>query len=262
MEVFGANTVVKVYDAGIEITTFNRPIFHADEAGRLLPRDNLPSSKKGSGSGEAAAESLRRSKRMMREIALANDFSYFATFTIDPKKNDAADTIDMARKMRNWLHNQAARSGLNYLVIGEYHKPKEMDEGRPRVHFHGLINDALKKTDSGLKSGKQVIYNLPQWRLGFTTAIPLYGDRYKALGYITKYLTKDTARVFGDRYLAGGRSLQRSAAQTLYRYTVFDDELGGYAIPGCDGLKMQRRFYTHGEAELQPFRFDALGVDW
>ena len=48
------------------------------------------------------------------------------------------------------------------------------------------------------------IYNLPQWSLGFTTAIELYDDYEKAVGYVCKYVGKQGEKPAGRWYYSGG----------------------------------------------------------
>jgi hypothetical protein len=95
------------------------------------------------------------------------------------------------------------------------------------LHFHGLINDALRVEDSGtiipasggrpvrppsdeameqmLKDGGKLVYNLPQWGYGFTTAIRLYGDYSGAINYTLKYIGKDLDPARGVPQKIGGR---------------------------------------------------------
>ena len=102
----------------------------------------------------------------------------------------------ITRKLSVWADNQVRRKGLCYILVPELHK-----DGA--VHYHGIFNAALPVTDSGtisrsgkkrpqrprsraerarwLSDGGHVVYNLPSWTLGFTTAIELYGGRDKAI---------------------------------------------------------------------------------
>ena len=85
-----------------------------------------------------------------------------------------------------------------YLIVPEYHK-----DGA--IHFHGLVAGNLNFVDSGHQDKKgHVIYNMPQWSLGYSTAIELYGNRQCVASYITKYITKDFKKIFGKFYYSGG----------------------------------------------------------
>ena len=100
------------------------------------------------------------------------------------------------------------------------------------IHFHGFFNDALEAVDSGtvslpgqkhpkkprnaaqraawLAQGGHVVYNLPGWSLGFTTALELYGDYPAAVGYVCKYIGKELdpegqpVKLGGRWYYSGG----------------------------------------------------------
>lgn len=93
---------------------------------------------------------------------------------------------------------------MKYILVPELHK-----DGA--VHFHGFINDALPVVDSGTLShggkpkkprtkaererllalGWRVVYNLPDWAFGFSTAVELYGEYEAAVAYCCKYIGKD-----------------------------------------------------------------------
>ena len=45
------------------------------------------------------------------------------------------------------------------------------------------------------------VYNVTDWKYGFTTALPLYGDRGAVATYVAKYLEKDLCKIGGRLYL-------------------------------------------------------------
>ena len=143
---------------------------------------------------ERTEEWLRVVRDKVRDIVLMNDFKYFLTITIDPEKIDSFDVFEVHKKLNKWLKNQVTRKGLQYVLIPEYHKSG-------RIHAHALINDVFKLEDSGIKtkSGK-VIYNVPEWRYGFTTAIPLDSNKVRLSNYVTKYITKGSEKIFGKYF--------------------------------------------------------------
>lgn len=173
--------------------------------------------------GERASDNLARSKRRARasvfDIAMSSDFEWFVTLTLDAAKVDRYDAAEVFRHLRYWLDNRVRRDGLCYLLVPEHHKDGAL-------HFHALFNDSLPVVDSGtvslpgckapkrprskaqrqawLDAGGQVVYNLPSWPYGYTTAIRLYGDRDAAVGYVTKYISKSDAKIGGRWYYCGG----------------------------------------------------------
>lgn len=163
------------------------------------------------------SDSMKRAIDKVYDISFQNDWSYFITCTISKEHGfDRNNPDEVYSKLKNWLSNNVSRNGLKYLIIPEYHPEK--GEG---IHIHGLINDALPLSDSGrtLFNGKawrtedlkakgfykdslKTIYNIPSWKYGFTTAIPVSGSPARLACYITKYITKDCRKIFGKFYLS------------------------------------------------------------
>ena len=168
---------------------------------------------------EDLERSIRRAKAKLRRIALANDFKYFVTLTLDPAKVDSMSGEAVIKKLNAWCSNAVQRKGLRYLLVPERHK-------KGGIHFHGFFNDALEAVDSGtikppfggkprkprsaaqrkewLDNGGQIVYNLPAWTLGFTTAMELYGEYPAAVAYVCKYIGKDGEKPAGRWYYSGG----------------------------------------------------------
>lgn len=168
---------------------------------------------------EDIERSMRRARAKVRRIALANDFKYFVTLTLDPAQVDSHDGAAVVKKLNAWASNAVQRHGLRYILVPERHK-------KGGIHFHGFFNDALPAVDSGtvrvpwakkprkprseaerdewLAAGGKVVYNLPGWALGFTTALELYGDYPAAVAYVCKYIGKDGTKPAGRWYYSGG----------------------------------------------------------
>lgn len=163
------------------------------------------------------SDSMKRAIDKVYDIAFQNDWNFFITCTIGKEHGfDRNNPDEVYKKLRSWLQNNVARNGLQYLIIPEYHPDK--GEG---IHIHGLVNDVLPLAESGrtLFNGKawrtedlkakgfyrdnlKPIYNLPTWKFGFTTAIPVSGSPARLACYITKYITKDNKKIFGKFYLS------------------------------------------------------------
>lgn len=131
--------------------------------------------------------SMRRTKQVVHDLAKSNDWEYFFTLTFDPMKVDSFNYEEVTRKLSQWLKNIRKKCPkLKYIVVPEHHKSG-------RWHFHGLfVNcDDLKFVDSGKKTDKgQPIYNVDNYRYGFSTAIRL-SSIDAITTYITKYITKE-----------------------------------------------------------------------
>ena len=150
--------------------------------------------------GDDRLRSVRRARAQIRRLALANSFEWFVTLTLDQAKVDRYDPSAIMRKVNSWLSNMVRRKGLRYILVPELHK-----DGA--YHFHGFFAaDGLQTVDSGhVDKGGHPVYNLPQWTLGFSTAIRLYGDYHQAVGYTCKYIGKQNGeRPMGRWYYSGG----------------------------------------------------------
>lgn len=211
------NAILKFYDDGsCNILCCNRSIFR--ESGfesRSRPFDDQRS--RCSSKAENLSRSRRRARSAAFDIARSSDFDLFVTLTVDKEKADRYNPDEVFHYLHNWLDNSVRRHGLRYLLVPEFHKDGAL-------HFHALFNDCFEKVDSGtvsingrprkprskrqreewLQLGGHVVYNLPSWGLGYSTAIWLYGDLDSAAGYVVKYITKSDKKIGGRWYYSGG----------------------------------------------------------
>jgi hypothetical protein len=149
-------------------------------------------------SPDSMERSMRRAKAQLRRLALSNTFSHFVTLTLDQTKVDRYDPAAIVRKLNAWCSNMVQRKGLRYILVPERHK-----DGA--IHFHGFVNNVVELVDSGHKDASgHPIMNMPEWRLGFSTAIALYDDYHKAVGYVCKYIGKQGEKPAGRWYYSGG----------------------------------------------------------
>ena len=193
--------------------------FHA-YSGKAKPKPEAGDRARTEAQPEDIARSQRRAKAQLRRMALATEFKYFVTLTLDPSKVDSHDGNAVVKKLNAWCSNAVQRDGLAYILVPERHK-------KGGIHFHGFFNDALPAVDSGtmrlpwakkprkprskaereewLAAGGRIVYNLPNWTLGFTTAMELYGDYPAAVAYVCKYIGKDGEKPAGRWYYSGGK---------------------------------------------------------
>ena len=203
--------------------------------------------------GEDALRSMRRARAKLRRLALANGFDYFVTLTLSPEEVDRYDAKAIMARVNRWLDNMVRRHSLRYILV-----PEEHEKGG--YHFHGFFAGAgLEVVDSGtikrpgwkkpwkwsseeerdswLAEGGHVVYNLPQWGLGFTTAMSLYGEYSAAVAYVCKYIGKQQGqRPMGRWYYSGGGLAEpvKEYATMDYREIVrtFENEAVELEIPG------------------------------
>lgn len=181
-------------------------------------------------SEDSRKASLRRARRKIFDYAICNPFDCFVTLTLDKTLIDRGDYNAVIKRLSTYLDNRVRRHGLIYLGVPELHR-------NGGIHFHFLMNSAaLKLTDSGTVSiegrkkpikiatadrqhipqdKRHIVYNVEDWRLGFSTAIMTYGDRGAVSRYISKELNKTVQKAVGDGgklekiggrwYLSGGK---------------------------------------------------------
>ena len=208
-DLHGAKHYAKVYvypSGSMDIVSSSDPDFgpsgweQSEDYSQALPWDNTEDHRRKCADPETEdrQRSMRRARSKLRRMALANDFKWFVTLTLDPQKVDSHDGAAVVKKLNAWCSNMVQRKGLRYILVPERHK-------KGGIHFHGFFNDCLEVVDSG-HTDKQghTIYNLPQWSLGFTTAIELYDDYEKAVGYVCKYVGKQGEKPAGRWYYSGG----------------------------------------------------------
>ena len=215
------NARVKTYpDGSQELLVCEAPIFRRS-GWEEEPRASRPGRVRREADPEHrdVERAMRRARAQVKDLALCTPFRYFVTLTLDGGRVDRYDMGAITRKLNSWLDNQVRRKGLAYVLVPERHR-----DGA--IHFHGFFNDALPVTDSGtvslpgggkprrprseaqraawLAQGGRVVYNLPGWTLGFTTAIGLYGEYARAVGYVCKYFGKGGEKIGGRWYYSGG----------------------------------------------------------
>jgi hypothetical protein len=167
---------------------------------------------------EKVQRSRARAKAKIFDLIMANSFRWFVTLTLSPDEIDRYDYAAVVRKLNYFLGNRVRRCGMVYVGVPELHK-------NGGLHFHFLVNDTLTLTHSGTyirpTGGKPVklatlkrygvnvencrdVYNVVDWRLGFSTAIELDGNKKAVAGYVGKYITKAEKKVGGRWYYSGG----------------------------------------------------------
>lgn len=216
------NRRVKEYPQGfLEVMTASKPVFREpgfERSDKWEPDARAPAEPDPAKKAENIKRAVRRAKQNLLDLALCNGMRYFVTLTLDLAVVDRYDMKEITRRLNAWCSNQVQRCGLAYILVPERHQ-----DGA--VHFHGFVNDAVETVDSGtlrvpwdkkprrprseaerrewLAAGGQVVYNLPAWPLGFTTAIELYGDPVAAVNYCCKYVGKQQGGELPEKI--GGR---------------------------------------------------------
>lgn len=257
------NQRVKVYPNGTkQITTFSYPAFNPG----ILNSDPLNNPvvvrpevlKPVVSSDRKRFDNINRSIQAVFDIALLNDFDYFVTLTFDPKKVNSSDYDLVHDVFLKWLkyYRKKYKSDFRYLFVAELHKSG-------RVHFHGLVSSVFDMVDSGcvivpcfdrpvhlhklscdvcgLVCDQRVVYNMPEWRYGFSSAVRFqkvddgYNGTTAIAKYLVKYITKDDKKILKHYYYAGGK-LDR-VVPTYYNMVDYDQADGlARFVPGAGGM--------------------------
>lgn len=161
----------------------------------------------------------KRAKQVVYDLARSNDWDWFITFTLNPIFCNRFDYEDCVRVLRSYTQH-LWYLGCRWLIVPEQHPTSGA------WHFHGLLAgpvDAVRATNAYTgqllvdKNGREV-YNLTDYKLGFTTAVKVDGSP-KVATYLTKYYTKDMQIPKGKKRYWASRNLNRPQ--------VFYDELTG-----------------------------------
>lgn len=153
--------------------------------------------------------SLRRTKTLISDIILCNDFDLFCTFTFDPHRVNRYSYVSCNAKFTRWVHHQKEHSpNLCYLAVPEQHKDGAWHFHVLMKNFNGSMKDSKHKSSTG-----RAIYNITAYRSGFSTAVKI--DNKEAVAhYVQKYITKDFVRTFNRRRFTCSRNLVRPVKTT------------------------------------------------
>lgn len=229
------------YPNGIyDIIASDRAVFSNGWEAAGAPKEPQKRIRKEEHSEEDLERARRRARACVRRLALANDFKWFVTLTLDPEKIDRYSPEIVVKRMSQWVSNQVKRRGLRYILVPELHK-----DGA--IHFHGFFSDSLEALPSGhCDKGGHPIFNLPGWRYGFTTAIALYGDYEAAVAYVCKYIGKEAKKIGGRWYYSGGKleepveiyvDVSSRELYETYSADAWVKETPGGVFVGVNGLK-------------------------
>lgn len=139
---------------------------------------------------------LKEKKEKILDLALNNDhWQYFVTLTFDDSNfTDNKYTHEEALSLLSkFINNQKHQNkNMSYLMVAEFHKSG-------RLHFHGLFANVPKwnliparypKSNRLIKINGKQIYNLVNYKLGFTTVSEVESQE-RVASYISKYISKE-----------------------------------------------------------------------
>ena len=271
-EIMACSEPVFRTESGLEVRS--RAFWAGDApAARPAPRAAVKRPAAAANAAANAARSMRRAAAQMRDICLSTPFRYFVTLTLDPAKIDRHDMEALTKVLNRWADNRVRRNGLAYVLAPERHK-----DGA--IHLHGFITESIALSDSGtlklpgakrpqrprsakqradwIAAGAKIVYNIPGWTLGFSTAIPLDGSYEAAVGYCCKYVRKAPEKIGGRWFYRGGKlgSPEVSFADVDVRELAackgaYTFSAGGHSFAMVRGHGAQTMAANFGGASLQ-----------
>lgn len=174
-------------------------------------------------------QALSRARRVCLEIALCNEWKWFATFTIAANNFDRKNLDGFYERFSEWLKYQKKKYQLKipYLLVPEQH-------GDGSWHMHGFFNSDIDQflvsfadqyeagADVPLKLVRKDFYNWPEYqkKFGFCSFGKIRSHDATAF-YATKYISKSFQ---GDAQRVGLRLYYPSLG--LNRASYFDSVYG------------------------------------
>lgn len=179
--------IVRFTDEIYKIVRFNR----SQGSSFLGPREASPPATY----DEKLDASLSRTRRLILEYGLCNDWDYFFTCTLDPCKFDRTDLAGFNKALSQFIRDCRKKYGspIRFILIPEMHKKFGA------WHMHGLISglplSVLSDFVPGIHPAKLCNRGYKNWgayseKFGYCSLSPVR-DRVRVGFYITKYITKD-----------------------------------------------------------------------
>lgn len=194
------NSRFKVYNTFGVVQVAANPIFGASDKPKRKKRPSSDPDKL-----LALENAKARARSAIFDICMCNRFEWFFTWTISPDQINRYDAKEVYRHLADFLRNISRRKGFRYVCVPERHK-----DGA--IHLHGLCilgSVKVERAHSPYDGHELVddvgrpVYNMTDWRFGFSTCVPLDSEYDRTVTYITKYIRKDMSeKVFGKWYLS------------------------------------------------------------
>lgn len=186
---------------------------------------------------EKLENNVSRSRQKIFEYAYCNDWDWFVTMTLDQTKYDRHDLNTWHEDLTHWLRNYKRKIGnkIDFLLVPERHKDGAW-------HIHGLLAGLPESVLSPFPVGTP-LYDSEylNWhdyakKYGFCS-VGRVGNHEAVSKYITKYVTKDMARMnneVGAHLYYCSRGLKKSEEfKKDFVYTGFLDFSPDYEGEYC-----------------------------
>lgn len=160
---------------------------------------------------EIFEKSISRTKRNLRELALCNNWEYFATWTVNSLNCDRFSLSNCQQLMHKVLKAyKRINKDFKFLFITERHK-------NGAFHFHGFVKglgDDIYTNYNGFLSVKFF-----DEKIGFFSLSKIR-DYEKCCNYICKYITKDCVKNEHNQIYFCSRGLKKGVSEELVRFDL------------------------------------------
>lgn len=145
---------------------------------------------------EKLESSISRARQKVFEYAYCNDWDWFVTMTLDPQKYDRYNLDKFHKDLTQWLRDYGrykVHQKIAFLLVPERHKDGAW-------HIHGLLSGVPESVLAPFEKGTPLYgtdyLNWPDYakKFGFCS-VGRVKNHEAVSGYITKYITKDMARL-------------------------------------------------------------------
>lgn len=194
---------------------------------------------------EKSRKYLKQVKTNIIDLAYNNKdkFEYFITLTFSDQEIGEYSHDRAVELLVKWINNQKHQNkNMSYILVPEFHKSG-------RLHFHGLVGNVPKwklkkainaKTGKSMKVNNTQIYNLDNYKLGFTT-ISKIKDKEKVTNYISKYATKELITLKSKKRYWYSRDLKKPKIELDYIDTSLFKYFNDKDIKYSDVFKTDNR---------------------
>lgn len=175
---------------------------------------------------------IKRARSKVYEYAACNEWEYFATLTLDAKKQNRYDLGEYIKDLGQFIRDERKRTGksIKYLLIPEQHK-----NGAWHMHgyFSGIPSEDVTHNNNGYYHWQRYYE-----RFGYCS-LDHIKDKDKCDSYIVKYISKDL----------GGQAIGKN--KKLY-----------YASRGLNTATTLHRGYTSKRLTSPDWETDCVQILW
>lgn len=155
--------------------------------------------------------SLSRSKRVLLELALCNQWEYFCTFTQDEEKRSRDDLVEFHEDLTQFIRDQRKKGfDIKFVFVPEMHKdgswhahgllsgvPESQLESFRDMDKRGYRSANGRRLPKKLRESDFLNWKTYQSKFGFCSLGKIQNPVASGF-YITKYITKESNRMVSD----------------------------------------------------------------